>query len=77
MQFNQGNHNHNENTEYHYYGDYVQREETHVHMHGEAMDKAGPGIYDISALHGIRKLLFVIVSDYAALVSLPSCIWQL
>ena len=24
MQFNQGNHNHNENTEYHYYGDYVQ-----------------------------------------------------
>ena len=25
------------------------------------MDKAGPGIYDISALHGIRKLLFIIV----------------
>lgn len=41
MQFNQGNHNHNENAEYHYYGDYVQREETHVHMHGEAWTKQG------------------------------------
>ena len=72
MQFNQGNHNHNENTEYHYYGDYVQREETHVHMHGEAMDKAGPGIYDISALHGIRKLLFVIVFAAANCIRLCS-----
>lgn len=72
MQFNQGNHNHNENTEYHYYGDYVQREETHVHMHGEAMDKAGSGIYDISALHGIRKLLFVIVFAAANCIRLCS-----
>lgn len=72
MQFNQGNHNHNENTEYHYYGDYVQREETHVHMHGEAMDKAGSVIYDISALHGIRKLLFVIVFAAANCIRLCS-----
>lgn len=72
MQFNQGNHNHNENTEYHYYGDYVQQEETHVHMHGEAMDGSGQRIYDISALHGIRKLLFVIVFATANSIRLCS-----
>ena len=49
MQFNQGNHNHNENTEYHYY-DYYSGKKRMFLMHGEAMDKAGPGIYDISAL---------------------------
>lgn len=72
MQINQGNHNHNENTEYHYYGDYVQNEETHVHMHEETVDESEQRIYDISALHGIRKLIFLMVFAVANIIRICS-----
>lgn len=72
MQINQGNHNHNENTEYHYYGNYVQQEETHVHMYEETDGMPEKKIYDISRLHGIKKFIFISIFAVVTIIRICS-----
>lgn len=53
-----------------YYGNYVQQEETHVHIYEETDGMPKKKIYDISRLHGIKKFIFISIFAVVTIMQL-------